>query len=72
MDFSQKFRFSSAGSLFFQRVMGQPVFTVIVTARVKMFKLSVGGEKQILHNFGPGEPIGEVAVKRNQNLFQRK
>jgi CRP/FNR family transcriptional regulator len=53
--------------------MGQPVFIVIITGRVKMFKLSVGrGEEQVLHNFGPGEPIGEVAVKRNQNLFQRK
>jgi CRP/FNR family transcriptional regulator len=44
--------------------MRQPVFTVIITGRIKIFKRSSEGKEQILHIFGPGEPIGEVAVKR--------
>jgi len=35
---------------------------VVVSGRVKIFKLSVEGKEQILHIFGPGEPFGEVAV----------
>ena len=50
---------------------GQPIFSegdegtgfyVIVSGQVKIFKLSWEGKEQILHIFGPGEPIGEVAV----------
>jgi hypothetical protein len=37
-------------------------FYVIISGRVKIFKLSLEGKEQILHIFGPGEPIGEVAV----------
>ena len=37
-------------------------FYVIISGRVKIFKLSSEGKEQILHIFGPGEPIGEVAV----------
>lgn len=37
-------------------------FYVIISGRAKIFKLSLGGKEQILHIFGPGEPIGEVAV----------
>lgn len=37
-------------------------FYVIVSGRVKIFKLSADGKEQILHIFGPGEPFGEVAV----------
>lgn len=35
---------------------------VIISGRVKVFKLSSEGKEQILHFFGPGDPIGEVAV----------
>ena len=35
---------------------------VVVSGRVKIFKLSAEGKEQILHIFGPGEPFGEVAV----------
>ena len=35
-------------------------FYVIISGRAKIFKLSLGGKEQILHIFGPGEPIGEV------------
>lgn len=37
-------------------------FYVIISGQVKIFKLSLEGKEQILHIFGPGEPIGEVAV----------
>jgi len=37
-------------------------FYVVLSGRVKVFKLSPEGKEQILHIFGPGEPIGEVAV----------
>ena len=37
-------------------------FYVIISGRVKVFKLSPEGKEQILHIFGPGEPFGEVAV----------
>jgi CRP/FNR family transcriptional regulator len=37
-------------------------FYVVVSGRVKIFKLSIEGREQILHLFGPGEPFGEVAV----------
>jgi len=37
-------------------------FYLIISGRVKIFKLSLEGKEQILHIFGPGEPFGEVAV----------
>ncbi len=37
-------------------------FFMIVSGRVKIFKLSAEGKEQILHIMGPGEPFGEVAV----------
>ena len=37
-------------------------FHVVITGRVKVFKLSSEGREQILHIFGPGEVFGEVPV----------
>ena len=37
-------------------------FYLVVTGRVKVFKLSLEGKEQILHLIGPGEPLGEVPV----------
>jgi CRP/FNR family transcriptional regulator, dissimilatory nitrate respiration regulator len=37
-------------------------FYVIISGRVKIFKLSLDGKEQILHILGPGEPFAEVAV----------
>jgi len=37
-------------------------FYVVVSGRVKIFKVSSEGKEQILHIFGPGEPFGEVPV----------
>ena len=43
-------------------------FYVVVTGRVKIFKLSLEGKEQILHIFGPGEPFGEVPVFTGQHF----
>jgi CRP/FNR family transcriptional regulator len=37
-------------------------FYVVISGKVKVFKLSSEGKEQILHIFGPGEPFGEVPV----------
>jgi CRP/FNR family transcriptional regulator, dissimilatory nitrate respiration regulator len=37
-------------------------FYIVLTGRVKVFKTSAEGKEQILHIYGPGQPIGEVPV----------
>jgi len=37
-------------------------FFVMLEGQIKVFKLSPDGKEQILHIFGPGEPVGEVPV----------
>ena len=37
-------------------------FHIVITGRIKIFKLSTEGREQTLHVFGPGEPFGEAAV----------
>jgi CRP/FNR family transcriptional regulator len=37
-------------------------FYVVISGRVKIFKLSFEGKEQILHIMGTGEPFGEVSV----------
>jgi CRP/FNR family transcriptional regulator len=43
-------------------------FYVVITGRVKIFKLSSEGKEQILHLIGPGEPFGEVPVFAGQSF----
>jgi CRP/FNR family transcriptional regulator, dissimilatory nitrate respiration regulator len=43
-------------------------FYVVISGRVKIFKLSPEGKEQILHFFGPGEPFGEVPVFTGQHF----
>jgi CRP-like cAMP-binding protein len=43
-------------------------FYVIISGRVKIFKLSLEGKEQILHIMGPGEPFGEVSVFAGENF----
>ncbi|MBW2107617.1 MAG: Crp/Fnr family transcriptional regulator [Deltaproteobacteria bacterium] len=43
-------------------------FYVVVHGQVKVFKLSIDGKEQILHIFGPGEPVGEVPVFSGQSF----
>jgi CRP/FNR family transcriptional regulator len=35
-------------------------FYIVISGKVKIYKLSSEGKEQILHFFGPGEPFGEV------------
>lgn len=43
-------------------------FYVLMSGRIKIFKVSLDGKEQILHIFGPGEPFGEVPVFAGQNF----
>ena len=43
-------------------------FYVVADGRVKVFKLSLDGKEQILHIYGPGNPIGEVPVFSGQHF----
>ena len=43
-------------------------FYVVISGRVKIFKLSPEGKEQTLHIFGPGDPFGEVAVFSGQHF----
>jgi CRP/FNR family transcriptional regulator len=53
--------YAKGASIFFE---GDPGigFYMVASGKVKIFKMSLDGREQILHIFGPGEPIGEVPV----------
>lgn len=50
------------GDLIFSDGQKADGFYVVARGRIKVFKLSPEGKEQILHIFGPGEPVGEVPV----------
>jgi CRP-like cAMP-binding protein len=37
-------------------------FYIVITGRVKVYKVSPDGKEQIMHIFGPGQPFAEVPV----------
>ena len=37
-------------------------FYIVISGRVKVFKVSPDGKEQIMHIFGPGQPFAEVPV----------
>jgi CRP-like cAMP-binding protein len=43
-------------------------FYVVISGRVKIFKVSSEGREQTLHIIGPGEPFGEVPVFEGQKF----
>ena len=43
-------------------------FFVVISGKVKVYKLSPDGKEQILHIFGPGEPFAEVPVFAGQRF----
>ena len=43
-------------------------FYVLISGKVKVFKLSPEGKEQILHVFGGGEPFGEASVFAGQRF----
>ncbi|MEI8181202.1 MAG: Crp/Fnr family transcriptional regulator [Desulfomonile sp.] len=54
-------RFARGETVFSEGQAGSGFF-VVISGRVKIFKLSAEGKEQILHIFGPGEPFGEAPV----------
>jgi len=55
-------RWAPRNSLLFSEGDAAGGFFLIVSGRVKVFKVSPDGKEQILHIFGVGEIVGEVAV----------
>ena len=53
--------FNKGEAIFFEGDEGNGFF-VVAEGLVKIFKVSTEGKEQILHIFGPGEPVGEVPV----------
>jgi len=43
-------------------------FYIVVSGRVKVFKVSPDGKEQIIHIFGPGEIFGEVPMFEGKNF----
>lgn len=60
-------RFGKGETIFHEGEEGAG-FYVVITGMVRVFKLSYEGKEQILHVFGPGEPIGEVPVFAGQSF----
>lgn len=54
------------GAVIFREAEAGIGFYIIASGKVKVFKTSPEGKEQILHIFGPGEPIGEVPVFHGQ------
>ena len=50
------------GQTIFSEGTEAPGFYIVVSGRVKVFKLSPDGKEQIIHIFGPGEIFGEVPM----------
>ena len=55
-------RFFSKGETIFTEGDNGVGFFIVNKGLVKIYKVSSEGKEQILHIFGPGEPIGEVPV----------
>jgi CRP/FNR family transcriptional regulator, dissimilatory nitrate respiration regulator len=43
-------------------------FYIVVSGKVKIYKVSLDGKEQILHIYGPGHPFGEVPVFSGQKF----
>jgi len=50
------------GQMIFAPCQAAEQFYVVLSGRVKIFKLSPRGDEQILHLYGPGETFGEAAM----------
>lgn len=59
--------FSKGQTIFSEGEAGNG-FYVVMTGRVKIYKLSPEGKEQILHIFGMGQPFGEVPVFAGENF----
>lgn len=54
-------RFAAGAPVFAE---GDPAngFHVVLEGRIRIFKIGLDGKEQILHIWGPGEPVGEAAA----------
>ena len=52
----------SAGTRVFSPSQRADRFYVILSGRVKVYKISAKGDEQILHLYGPGQTFGEAAM----------
>lgn len=43
-------------------------FYIVLSGKVKIYKVSAEGKEQILHVYGPGQPFGEVPVFTGENF----
>jgi CRP/FNR family transcriptional regulator len=59
-------RLFKRGALIFSEGDDSTGFYVIISGRVKIYKVSPEGKEQILHIFGSGDPFGEVPVFTGQ------
>lgn len=60
-------RFSKGDVVFTEGDPGDG-FHIVIEGRIKVYKLSVQGKEQILHVWGPGEMLGEVAALQGIRL----
>lgn len=58
-------KYGRGETIFFEGDEGNG-FYMVLSGKVKVFKMSPAGKEHILHIFGPGEPIGEVPVFHGQ------
>ncbi len=61
----QERTFARGEMIFFEGDPGDG-FYMVLSGKVKIYKMSLAGKEQILHIFGPGEPFGEVPVFNGQ------
>lgn len=59
--------FARGESIFMEGDQGNG-FYIVGAGKVKVFKVSAEGKEQILHIYGPGQPIGEVPVFAGQHF----
>ena len=60
-DIAQEMTFKRNAPIFWENDEGIG-FYIVFEGKVKVFKVSAEGKEQILHIYGPGQPIGEVPV----------
>ncbi len=58
---------ATVGARLFAAEQRATAFYVLLSGRVKVFKLSARGDEQILHHYGPGSTFGEAAVLTGGN-----
>jgi len=53
---------ASKGEQIFSEGLDATAFYIVVTGKVKIYKLSPDGKEYTLHIHGPGDPVAEAAI----------